>query len=134
VQYGSCTAASYICSTEEAGNTLRVGVANEDPYDLASNSIRADTTENSVKIFMSKNFDVPDMEDYFQDNDFMDLKNPSFTYGKETDRFAIQNELRYEDIFLGGPDTTIPTGKHDIYIMHHGVTEDGKVNLTIEIR
>lgn len=110
-----------------------IGIATENPGSVAGGGIvQTETGINTIKIFMSSQFDTSDIDDYFEDNEFLDLETPSFSFGKKASEFVIQNELRYDDVFIGG-DGTIPAGKYAVYIQHHGVTEDGRVNLTLTI-
>jgi hypothetical protein len=135
VDYGTCspTAGAHICYASEATNTIYVGMANEEDGSAAGTSVQADTETNTIKIFMSEPFNTGDVDDHFNDNEFLDLTTPSFSYGKRTDTFVVQNELRYDDIFVGGDDFTLPPGKYTLYINHWGVTEDGRVNLSITV-
>ena len=110
-----------------------MGVASEDSEGISVDVLVADTSTNSIKIFMSRNFDVDDIDDTLADNEFMDADNPSFSYGSKADKYALTTELRYPDIWLSGIFDVTP-GKHTLYINHNGVTEDGMVNLSIEIR
>ncbi|MBW2996721.1 right-handed parallel beta-helix repeat-containing protein, partial [Candidatus Woesearchaeota archaeon] len=110
-----------------------IGIATENTGSVAGGGIvQTETGINTIKIFMSKQFDTADIDDYLEDNEFLDLETPSFSFGKKAQEFVIQNELRYDDVFIGGDDM-IPAGKYTIYIQHHGVTDDGRVNLTIAI-
>jgi parallel beta-helix repeat protein len=134
VAYAACAeSGTRLCYQSEG--SYYVGVANEDVGSVPGGGgyAEADTTINSIKIFMSRQFDVGDVTGDFTDNEFLDNVNPSFGYSKETKDFIVQNQLRYEDIFVGG-DLRLAPGKYNIYLNHHGVTEDGRVNLSISIR
>jgi parallel beta-helix repeat protein len=133
VYYGACSASgnSQVCSSVEA--TRRVGAASEVAGSAPGLYVLADTSQNSIKIFNSKSFDANSVDDYFADNSFLDLKVPSFSFGKKAEGYVVRGELRYPDVFLGG-NLTLSPGKYDIYINHWGVTSDGKVNLSMSIR
>jgi hypothetical protein len=110
-----------------------VGIANEKPLSIAGGQIAAETYPNSIKIFMSKQFDANSVDDYFDDNNFLDQINPSFSYAGELKTFIVQNELRYDDVYISG-DNNLQPGKYSLYITHNGVTPDGRVNLSIEVK
>ncbi len=133
IKHGACAVASqaYLCS--ETDNGARVGMASENPSIVGGGQIVADTSDNTIKIFMSRDFNADDVADDFADNDFLDLETPSFGFRKEAPEFVMQNELRYSDVFISGT-TRLEPGKYNLYIIHNGVTPDGKVNLTIEVR
>ncbi len=133
VDYAGCgvSAQPYICSSLEGSS--RVGVANEDPQEIVPGVIQADTGVNTIKIFMSRDFSPDKIDDRFDDDDFLDFKSPSFGFSRDLDSYIIQNEIRHDDIFLSGLERLEP-GKYKLYINHHGVTPDGKVNLSIEVR
>ncbi|MBN1544359.1 hypothetical protein JW898_02750 [Candidatus Woesearchaeota archaeon] len=133
VVYGGCAVSPlpYICSATVG--TSRVGIANEDPQGIGAGYIQADTSEGTIKIFMSRDFDVAGVDDYFDDDEFLDLTIPSFGYIREDKPFVVQNELRYGDVYVGG-DLRLEPGKYNLYIIHQGVTPDGRVNLSVEVR
>jgi hypothetical protein len=133
VGYSGCgqSGGGFICYAAVGGNYI--GMANEDPASIAAGTLQADTTHNSVKIFFSNPFSTSSMDDYMRDNEFLDQANPSFSYAGDRKDFLVQNELRYEDVFIAGG-TRLQPGKYNLYITHNGVTEDGKVNLSITVQ
>ncbi|MFH1668949.1 MAG: hypothetical protein ABIA62_03400 [Candidatus Woesearchaeota archaeon] len=133
IAYGACAPSSnpYLCTAAE-GDSL-VGFAAEYPDDVGTGYLSANTSGRTIKIFMSKVFNVDAVADKFDDDEFLDEENPSFGYPEESTRFVMQNQLRYDDIFISG-DKIFAPGKYELYIIHNGVTPDGRVNLSIEIR
>ncbi|MBU2561795.1 MAG: hypothetical protein KKD17_05855 [Nanoarchaeota archaeon] len=133
VKYSGCAVSPlpYICSATTGSS--RVGMANEYPQGIGPGYIQADTSTNTIKIFMSRDFDVTGADDYFYEDEFLDLTIPSFGYIKEDKPYVVQNELRYGDVYVGG-DLKLQPGKYNLYITHHGVTPDGRVNLSVEVR
>jgi hypothetical protein len=132
IGYAGCapSANPYICYSDEGGY---VGVGTESSGAIAAGYAQADTSSNTIKIFMSKQFDLSKASDDLEENDFLDQRSPSFGYGGDIQHFVIGSELRYPDVYLDG-DLRLQPGKYDLYIIHSGVTPDGKVNLTVEVR
>jgi hypothetical protein len=133
IAYSGCTpdaAPSYLCNRVEGSSY--VGVASEDPADIAAGYVRADTSLNTLKIYMSRAFDTDSLAGQFADNSFLDRINPMFGYRHGVSDYVIRNELRYYDIHLGGY-FTIPAGTYQLQLRKGGVTLDGKYNITISI-
>jgi hypothetical protein len=134
VEYDTCgpTVGAHICYVAEAANTMYVGMANEEDNSASGTSVQTDTETNSIKIFMARPFDTAELDSQFADNDFLDRVNPMFSYDYGAAHYAIRNELRYDDIYLGG-DFYIPAGTYQLYLRKTGVTTDGKYNVTLVI-
>jgi len=82
---------------------------------------------------MSKPFDLSKTSNDLEDNDFLDRTSPAFGYSDGMKKFVMGSELRYPDIYLDG-DLNLQPGTYNLYIIHNGVTPDGRVNLTVEVR
>ncbi|HII72361.1 TPA: hypothetical protein HA265_06420 [Candidatus Woesearchaeota archaeon] len=133
VSYSAAAALdTHICGADEG--SAMIGMATEnDAAPCGGTSISADTSMYTIKIFATRpDMDVSDVEDELDDDDFLDQRIPSFGYGGDGDRFIVQNELRYDDVYIAGTERLAP-GKYTLYINHHGVTPDGRVNLSITI-
>jgi hypothetical protein len=132
VSYGACSDATpHLCYSTEGTNL--VGVATESSSATAAGHAQADTSSNSIKIFMSKPFDLSKTSNDLEDNDFLDRTSPAFGYSDGMKKFVMGSELRYPDIYLDG-DLNLQPGTYNLYIIHNGVTPDGRVNLTVEVR
>jgi len=131
VRYSNCGVhGTTLCYVPEGDGY--VGAASEAPADINTGRITATTDGSTIKIFMSRSFDLDDVNDELDDDSFLDVENPSFGFSGKDASNIMQNELRYSDIYLGGNIKLMP-GKYDIYLNHQGVTSDGRVNVTITI-
>ncbi len=129
---GGAYVGSYLTHATEG--SAYVGIATENSGAVAGGGdIMADTELNTIKIFATKPFKESGVENDLEDNGFLDRKVPSFGFSDEAHEFIISNELRYEDVFLGGKQVKLSPGRYSIYLNHGGVTQDGKVNLTITV-
>ena len=127
------SAGQHLSYTTQDANTIFVGAGAELDSSASGPSVLADTEVNTIKIFMTKAFKESKIDDQLGDDEFLDLKKPSFGFQKGAPDYVMQNELRYEDIFIEGTERLNP-GKYTLYINHHGVTADGRVNLSMEVR
>ncbi|MFC1742264.1 hypothetical protein ACFL3V_07050 [Nanoarchaeota archaeon] len=130
----SASANARVCSGTSGGASI--GIANENSGSAQANLVQADTTVNTIKIFMTRAVgagEVTDIADEFEHNNFLDGKSPAFGYRKKPADYIMRNELRYADIWIGGG-LRLPSGKYVIYLNHNGVTADGKVNLSMSIQ
>lgn len=130
---GGGAVGTHITYQDEGTSMVGIGSEETGPV-LGAGELRADTSMNTIKIFMTlDSMDTADIENGLEDNDFLDRTLPSFGFGRNALDYVVQSEVRYDDVFLGG-DLDLRPGKYDLYIMHHGVTPDGRVNLTVEVR
>ena len=132
ISYAGCaaTALPYICNAVQG--VSYVGIATENSGSVSAPAVSTDTSINSLKIYMTRPFDTSMVSTQFFQNTFMDRINPmfGFTYGES--KYVIRNELRYDDIHLGGY-FDLPPGAYRIYLRKNGVTPDGKYNITLTI-
>jgi parallel beta-helix repeat protein len=131
VSYSGCAITeSYLCNILEG--TSYVGIATENLGSVSGSAVETDTEVNSIKIYMTRTFDTNKIGSQFAQNIFLDRINPMFGYKHGASYYVIRNELRYDDIYLGG-DFTIPAGVYQVYLRKSGTTTDGKHNITITI-
>ncbi len=135
VVYDGCAASDnpYLCYSSETGAYVGIGTEEFGGVNVGGGSAQAVTEMNTIKIFMSKPFDVEDAADDLAENSFLDRKSPSFGLGREAKSFVVQGELRYEDVLLSGAEKLAP-GKYTVYIINNGLTPDGKINLTMVVK
>jgi hypothetical protein len=128
VAYSTCGAVSlYLCNMAEPPNY--VGAAAE-RGSIASSTLQADTSVNALKIYMTRAFDTTNIANQFAQDIFLDRINPMFGYIYGSSHYVIQNELRYNNIFLGG-DFTLPPGHYSLYLRKNGRAADGRYNITL---
>ncbi|MFH1668945.1 MAG: hypothetical protein ABIA62_03380 [Candidatus Woesearchaeota archaeon] len=132
VRYNGCAATPlpYVCYLTEGD--AYVGIATETEGALSGSDVQQDTSVRTIKIFMSRQFDLADVSARLATDDFLDRVNPAFGYKYGADVYSISNELRYKDIFLGGNFIVSP-GTYQLYIMKSGTTSSGMSNITIAI-
>ena len=131
VTYTGCSGSTsnYICTRTEGMSY--VGIAFEDDV-ISGSKLQGDTSLNSIKIFMTRAFNTDERDLELATNVFMDRVNPMFGYAYGTTYYMIRNELRYDDLHLGG-DFMLPPGVYKMYIRKGGVTAEGKTNISIRI-
>jgi hypothetical protein len=131
---GGCTpqGSAHICYTNAGDGYIGLGTEVDGSIPVGSYA-QANTSMSSIKIFMSKQFNLAKADEHLADDDFLDLRTPSFGYGDAPQSFIMASELRYPDVYLNG-NLKLSPGKYDLYITHSGVTPDGKVNLTVSVR
>lgn len=95
-------------------------------------SLMTDTEDYTVKVFMTRARNLNKIEVDLDDDEFLDLVHPAFGFDTDVASYLIQNELRYEDVFLSGDDT-VQSGTFNLLIRNNGLTSDGRVNLSVSI-
>jgi len=132
IRHSGCTTVDSNLCYFTSGGTV-VGIAAEEGS-AASGVVIGKTESNTMKIFATKaaGFDASKVNADLVDNDFLDQINPMFGFNRDTSKYLIRNDLRYEDIYVSG-DVKVDPGKYKLVIIHNGVTKDGKVNVTIGI-
>jgi hypothetical protein len=132
VYSGATNPQSYLTYSDESGTY--VGMATERGSAVGSGYLQSDTSDNTIKIFMTKQFDVPGIDAQLGDDEFLDELNPSFAYysGLGTG-YVIRHELRFRDIHLGGG-FVLPPGKYNVYLRKSGETIGGQANVTLVVR
>ncbi len=132
VEYTGCsaTALPYLCNRDETD--VYVGVATETLGSISEPAVQADTSQNSMKLYVTRPFDTATIADQFKSDTFLDRTNPMFGYTRSADYYVLRNELRYYDINLGGSFYVTP-GTYQLYIRKTGVTPDGRYNITLSI-
>ena len=128
---GGCSPSSNLCYGSSGSGSI--GMASETPDVLASGSLLANTSLNTIKIFMSKGFSASSLDSDFRQNIFLDKVNPSFGFTDKGVHYVVQDELRYSDVYLAG-ELHLPAGTYNVYLIHSGITADGKVNLSVVVR
>ncbi|MBT7903742.1 hypothetical protein HN587_07805 [Candidatus Woesearchaeota archaeon] len=114
-------------------STYKLGVASEEDSSISLNRIVADTSEHSIKIFMTKpDFDAGSVEDQLDDDEFLDVVSPAFGFRREPGEYLLRTDLRYIDLVLSG-DKKVGTGSYKLVIRNNGLTSDGRPNVTIQI-
>jgi hypothetical protein len=119
--YATQAASYYVGSATETSGSITAG-----------GTVEADTDLNTIKIFMTTIFDTTEIDQEFQDNEFLDRINPRFSFRRGASDYLIRHELRYEDIFLGG-NFYLPPGVYNMYLRKTGITSDGRYNITLTI-
>ncbi len=135
VSYAGCTqfsSGNFLCY-DDGQPGVYVGMGIEDNSAVSSGAVQADTEMNSIKIFMTRPFNVESRDLEFEKNEFLDRVNPMFGYKYGANMYVIKNELRYEDIYLGGG-FFLPPGAYSIYIRKSGVMTDGRYNVTLTVK
>jgi hypothetical protein len=132
IRYTGCaaTAIPYLCNRDEGA--VYAGIATETSGSISAPDVQADTSLNSMKIYLTRPFDTGSIATEFQANDFLDRINPMFGFTRGAAVFIIRNELRYYDINLDG-DFFMTPGAHQLFIAKTGVDPDGKYNITLSI-
>jgi hypothetical protein len=132
VTYTGCGIVSaHLCNRDEG--TVAVGIATETAGAISGSRVAADTTYNSMKLYMTRDtFESANIESQFSQNTFLDRVHPMFGYTRGADIYVIRQELRYRDIYLGGS-FTVSAGAHNIFIRKVGLTPDGYNNITLVI-
>ena len=127
----AATALRYLCNSDET--TTCVGIATETTGAISASSVQADTGTNSLKIYMTRPFDTGTIASQLSQNIFLDRVNPMFGYTRGAGYYVLRNELRYDDIYLGG-NFFVPPGTYHLQIRKGGVSTDGRYNVTILIQ
>jgi hypothetical protein len=129
IKYTGCTASSlpYLCNRDET--TVYAGIATESGV-IAAPSVQANTTENSLKIYLTQPFNLAKTASELYQNIFLDQISPTFGYTNKIGKMTVRNELRYSNKYLGG-NFRIPAGIYHLEIRKNGVTTDGRTNITI---
>ncbi|MFC1753053.1 NosD domain-containing protein [Thermoproteota archaeon] len=110
-------------ATENMGATT-----NPNPMDIFS-----DTEFYTSKIFMTMpGASAVDIKDLLEADELLDQVNPMFGIDRVSGNYLIATQLRYEDMQISGLDD-LPAGKYEIKIHNHGLTADGKLNITIVV-
>jgi hypothetical protein len=135
IDYAGCTniVGSQLCYASEAAGTVYVGIAKESSEAIAAGSVQTDTSRNTLKIYATRPFDTSRIAGQLSDDEFLDRVNPLFGYERGASSYILRNELRYNDIYLGG-DFRMPAGTYQLYLIKKGVDTQGRNNLTIMIR
>ncbi|HII72237.1 TPA: hypothetical protein HA265_05780, partial [Candidatus Woesearchaeota archaeon] len=134
VRYASCSNTdSNICWTNDLGGGTIAGIAAEKAT-VAAGELQSETIYDGIKIFAtdSGGFDSTDINNMLVQNSFLDQKNPFFGLSRKISEYMVRNELRYQDLSLGGRFRLSP-GTYRVYLRHNGVTADGRVNVTVVI-
>ncbi|NQU79010.1 fibronectin type III domain-containing protein [Candidatus Woesearchaeota archaeon] len=132
VRYPGCsaTALPYICNADET--TSYVGLATEDLGSISEPSLQADTSLNTIKLYMTRPFDTGSVASELAENTFLDVVNPMFGFERGISSYLLRTELRYLDIRLDG-DFRVSPGVHKLYIRKGGHTLFGAQNITLSI-
>ncbi|MFC1723303.1 NosD domain-containing protein [Nanoarchaeota archaeon] len=93
----------------------------------------SDTDIDTIKIFATQQLDSSGKNQDLVDNTLLDEVHPFFGLKRPEGNYIIRNELRYEDLTIGG-DFRVSPGAYRVYLRHNGVTADGRVNITLVIQ
>ncbi|MFQ5474270.1 MAG: right-handed parallel beta-helix repeat-containing protein [Candidatus Nanoarchaeia archaeon] len=114
--------------------TYTVGLASENPQSsTTSSSISSDTDFYTTKIFMTfSGIDSAGVISKLDDDELLDMRQPSFGFNRKKEGYIIAAQLRYKDIFLSGSNNT-QSGTYSVKMINLGLTEDGRQNITLII-
>jgi hypothetical protein len=132
IRYAGCTQSSpaFLCNRVEP--LAYVGIATENAASITAPSVTADTSVNSLKIYMTRVFDTGAIASQFSQNMFMDRVQPMFGYTRDVGDYVIRQALRYNDVYLGG-EFLLPPGTYQFHMRKGGLTTDGRFNITITL-
>jgi hypothetical protein len=129
---GGCVAVSTnLCYSSEG--TRYFGMGKEGLDAIVPPDVQADTSRDSIKIYATKQFDTAAISSELSQNIFLDRINPLFGYKLGENAYTIRNELRYNDIWIGG-DFRITPGTYRLHMIKRGISPDGTYNITLGIQ
>lgn len=133
IQYGGGSLAqTYFTYNDQGG--YYVGAGTEKPYSpVTATEVIADTSDGTIKIFLTDDFDTSEIDAELGADEFLDQKIPLFGFDKkESKENVVRTRVRYPRAYFDGT-RRIGTGAYTIVFTNNGLTSEGLTNISVKI-